>query len=87
MRKKPLVIITAVLLATAIIVTLFLRITSRSIQVSDYTDMTRSEVETWMNENDIPENKFIFNYEYNEAKPKDVVLRQSLKGGRKLGRN
>ena len=56
-----------------------------SIKLVDFTGMTKLDVETWINENDIDRERVFYAYDYSETVPEDKIIRQSIPAGQAMG--
>lgn len=74
---------TLLVLTSAILAFIFL-IPEKKIEIPDFLNKTKLEVETWMFDNDLTEERVTLTYEYNETVEKDIVVSQSIVAGEKL---
>ncbi|MEG2995280.1 MAG: PASTA domain-containing protein [Erysipelotrichaceae bacterium] len=72
------------ILLTATIVAIFFLFPAKKIEIPDFTNKTKAEVETWITENELSLDQVLLAYEYNETIMKDQVLTQSIVGGETL---
>lgn len=72
------------ILLTATIVAIFFLFPAKKIEIPDFTNKTKAEVETWITENELSLDQVLIAYEYNETIMKDQVLTQSIVGGETL---
>ena len=73
-------------LMSAIIVTSVIYITSApsGIDIPDFSEKTKEDVQTWISDNEVDSNLVTFSYAYDEDKDQDIVLSQSMAAGEKL---
>ncbi len=57
------------------------------INIPDFTDETKTDVETWRTDNKLDESRVVYVYQYSLKEDKDVVLEQSLPENDKLNEN
>lgn len=74
---------TLLVLTAAILAFIFL-VPEKKIEIPDFLNKTKLEVETWMFDNDLTEERVTLTYEYNETIEKDSVVSQSIVAGEKL---
>ena len=56
-----------------------------SVKLVDFTGMTKLDVETWINENNIDRERVFYAYDYSETVPEDKIIGQSIPAGQPLG--
>lgn len=73
-------------LMSAIIVTSVVYITSTpaGVDIPDFSEKTKEDVQTWMTDDEVDSNLVTFSYAYDEDKDQDIVLSQSMTTGEKL---
>lgn len=88
-KKTIALIVTAavLLIATIAISVFYFLVPVKQIEVIDFSGMNKSEVETWVLENELTEEQVLFAYEFNEVTEKDVVLNQSIEAGELLNKD
>lgn len=60
---------------------------STSVKVENFVGYTKSQMNAWIEENDIADDLVSYSYEYDEERDKDIVIAQSLKEGEVLSEN
>lgn len=85
-KKTIALMITAgtLILLTAAVVAIFFLFPAKKIEIPDFTNQTKIDVDTWMLDNDVPTEQVVFTYEYHEVLSKDAVISQSIQGGESL---
>lgn len=71
-------------LLTIAIVAIFFLFPTKKIEIPEFTNKNKTDVDTWIMENEIPTEQVLMNYEFNETIGKDVVLSQSIIAGENL---
>ncbi|MEG2487771.1 PASTA domain-containing protein, partial [Anaerorhabdus sp.] len=74
---------TLILLTAAIVAIVFL-FPAKKIEIPDFSNKSKVDVDAWILENDLTVEDVTFTYEYNETTEKDMVLSQSILAGEKL---
>lgn len=78
-NKKTLILsFTAITLLATIVLLSVIFLLTPNIKVPDFTNMTLSEVESWIIESKIDEEKYEISHEFSEEIEKDYVIRQSI---------
>lgn len=72
------------ILLTIAIVAIFFLFPTKKIEIPDFTNKTKIDVDAWVVENDLTTDQVLFNYEFNESIIKDQVTSQSIVGGETL---
>lgn len=87
LKKSVKIILTSVcmgVIAAGTTVFLLAKSSSSSVKVENFVGYTKSQMNAWIEENGIADDRVTYSYEYDEEREKDIVIAQSLKEGESL---